>query len=309
MIRSLVIFSLITLPMLAATPSSGTISSTITSVSWNGFAGPAVSDDQINQTSTGDANCTDGTNCDTFTLKIAPGDYTGKRVRFAVTWTSPVDDYDVYVHAGAGYAGPIVSQSPSSPPGTIEQNTFDINGVVTQGVNDTYTVHVVYFTVGPLDPYHGVLSLENIPTVVVRTPKFIWQQSKTRLKFSKSRALYANTTASGSETSVRVDYKGNAYVGSIRGLTGGNDIWRIDLDASSPTFDPFLRSVMPAIDADGNVTNPAWKGQPDTTIPDLPSTLPPDNVVVASRNVSRLLPERPSVPSRNQVPAAVPGTS
>src|SRR5207253_8448281 len=103
----------------------------------------------------------------------------------------------------------------------------------------------------------------------------VCQRSKTHVKFSKSRPLYANTTASGSEPSVRVDYKGNAYVGSIRGLTGGNDIWRIDLDPSSSTFDPLLRNVTPFIDADGNVTNPAWKGQPDTTIPDPNLATPP----------------------------------
>jgi hypothetical protein len=256
------------LPLLAATPSSGTISTSATSVAWDGFPGPAVSSDQLNQTSTGDVNCTDGTNCDAYTLKLAPGDYTGKRIHFSVTWTSPVDDYDVYVHAGAGYGGPIVSKSATSPPGTIEENTFDINGVVTAGVNDTYTVHVVYFTVGPLDPYHGVLALENIPAVVVRTPKFVWDTKKTRLRFGKSRALYGNGTATGSEPSVRVDYKGNAYVGSIRGVPGGDDLWRFDLDPTSPTFDPFLNGGSYFIDPNGNITNPSYKGQPDATSPD-----------------------------------------
>src|SRR5438552_12466654 len=118
-------FLLCTFPAIAATPSSGTISPSATSVAWDGFPGPAISNDQLNQTSTGDANCTDGTNCDAYTLKLAPGDYTGKRIHFSVTWTSPADDYDVYVHAGAGYGGAIVSQSAGGPPSSIEQNTFD----------------------------------------------------------------------------------------------------------------------------------------------------------------------------------------
>ena len=269
-----VVFLLCAFPASAASPSSGTISSSAPSVSWNGFAGPAYQNEALLLSSNADASCTDGTNCDVYTLTIAPGDYTGKRAHFAVTWTSPADDYDVYVHAG-GLGGAVVSKSAGSPPATIEENTWDINGVVTQGVNDTYTVHIVYYTVGPLDPYHGNVSLENIPTVVVRTPKFVWDAKKTRLKFSKSRALYANTANSGSEPSVRIDYQGNAYVGSIRGLTGGNDIWRFDLNPNSATFDPFLRNAVASIDANGNVTNPTYKGQPDGTSPNPDAVAPP----------------------------------
>src|SRR2546430_3156866 len=79
------------LPAVAATPSSGTISSSATSVSWNGFAGPGYQNEALTLSSNADASCTDGTNCDVFTLTIAPGDYTGKRAHFAVTWTSPGD--------------------------------------------------------------------------------------------------------------------------------------------------------------------------------------------------------------------------
>ena len=257
---------LCSLPLIAATPNGGTISSTATSVTWSGFAGPAYQNEALTLSSNADQSCTDGTNCDVYTLTIAPGDYTGKRAHFSVTWTSPVDDYDVYVHAGS-LSGAVVSQSASGPPSTIETNVWDINGVVTQGVNDKYVIHVVYYTVGPLDPYSGNVTLENIPAVVTRTPKFVWG-SKTRLKFSKSRALYGNGTASGSEPSVRVDYQGNAYVGSIRGVPGGNDLWRFDLNPNSPTYDPFLRAAIASIDANGNITNPTYKGQPDATSPD-----------------------------------------
>jgi hypothetical protein len=263
-IASIVILSI---PVFASTPSSGSVAATTGSTTaWDGFAGPAYSNDQLTQTSTADANCTDGTNCDTFTLKLAPGDYTGKRARVSITWTSPADDYDLYVHAGSN-SGVLVTKSAGGPPTTSEGNTFDVNAVVTQGVNDTYTVHVVYFTVGPLDAYHGTASIEDIPAVPTRTAKFVWG-TKTKLKFGKSRALYGNGTATGSEPSVRVDYQGNVYVGSIRGVPAGNDLWRLDLNPNSPTFDPFLAKATPFIDANGNVTNPAYKGQPDATSPD-----------------------------------------
>ena len=258
-----------TSPVSAATPASGTLSSSSGPVAWDGFPGPAVMDDATNPlgTSTADTNCTDGTNCDSFLLTLAPGDYTGKRVRFTVSWLNPADDYDVYVHEGATALGPTVSKSAGSPPGTLEGNSWDINRVVIAGLNDKYTIRVTYFTVGPADPYHGVVSLESIPAVIVRTPRFV-TGNKTHLRFSRSRALYANGTTSGSEPSARIDFMGNAYVGSIRGLTAGDDIWRLDLNPGSPTFDPFLKSAKAYIDANGNITNPTYKGQPDATMPD-----------------------------------------
>src|SRR5204863_180213 len=52
------------------------------------------------------------------------------------------------------------------------------------------------------------------------------------------------------EPSVRVDVRGNCYVGGIRGVPAGVDVWRYDLDPTSPGYDPQLRS-------------PAYLGQPD----------------------------------------------
>jgi hypothetical protein len=264
---AIALFALTLRPAFAATPTSGTLQpSTSSTASWDGFPGPAYMNDALTLSNTADSACTDGTNCDTYTLKLAPGDYTGLRVKFAVSWTLPVDDYDVYVHAGNN-GGTVASKSTNSPPVTLESNVFDVNGIVTAGVNDTYTVHVVYFTVGPLDAYHGVLTVEKIPATVVRTPTYVWGK-KTNLKFSKARTVYGNGTTSGSEPSIRIDYQGNAYVGSIRGVPGGNDLWRFDLNPKSPTYDPFLRAASAYIDANGNITNPAYKGQPDATSPD-----------------------------------------
>src|SRR5881296_1870401 len=97
--------------LLSATPPSGTINPTAgSSVSWDGFPGPAIIPDALTLSSNADANCTDGSNCDVFTLKLAAGDYTGKRAHFQVTWTLPTDDYDVYVRAGS-LNGPVVAKS------------------------------------------------------------------------------------------------------------------------------------------------------------------------------------------------------
>jgi hypothetical protein len=75
---------------------------------------------------------------------------------------------------------------------------------------------------------------------------------------------------------VRVDYQGNGYVGGIRGLTGGNDVWRFDLNPNSAGYDPFLLSATPTFDVNGNVNNPSWKGQPDAFAPTDPNDLGAD---------------------------------
>jgi hypothetical protein len=251
----------------AATPSSATLSRTSGPVAWDGFSAAAAASPD------GEATCVEGTNCDTLTLKLAPADYRGERVRYKVSWTIPLNDYDVYVHQGS-VDGPVLSPASGGAPSTAEEGTFEVNAVVTAGVNDTYTIHVVYFTVAALDPYHGVLSVEAIP--VVTTPRrtaSIVTGSKAGISFSHSRPLYAFGAGQDVEPNVRVDYQGNAYVGGIRGLAGGNDLWRFDLNPSSATYDPFLTAATPVWHADGTVSNPAWKGQPDALAPNNESEL------------------------------------
>jgi len=241
----------------AASPASGTLSAT-SPLTWDGFPGPGVSPD-------GEDTCVDGTTCDTFTFTIAPGSYIGKRVRFRITWLNELNDYDVYVHQGSN-DGPEVGRAGDGPPETVEENTFDLNQVIVAGVNDRFTVHTVYFAVGPGDPYRGRLTIEDIPPAPTRTARFI-KGRKTGIRFSRSQPVYATGAGQDVEPSVRVDYRGNAYAGGIRGLTGGNDIWRFDLNPSSTTYDPYLATAVPTFDLQGNAVNPAWKGQPDAIHP------------------------------------------
>ena len=243
----------------ASAPSAGTLSPTSGPLTWNGFPGPGVSPD-------GENTCVEGTTCDTYTLTLAPGSYVGKRVRFRISWGNQLNDYDVYVHAESN-AGPEAARSGNAAPQTFEENTFDVNANVTAGVNDKYTVHVVYWAVGPADPYRGELSLEDIPASPSRQATFV-HGAKTGIKFSPNRPLYATGAGQDVEPSVRVDYKGNAYAGAIRGLTGGNDLWRFDLNPNSPTYDPWLTGAAIKFDLAGNAVNPSYKGQPDAIHPD-----------------------------------------
>jgi len=269
----------------AAAPASGTLTPTSGPVSWDSFAAAAAASPQ------GEDTCVETVNCDTFTLKLAAGDYRGKRVRYRATWTNQVNDYDLYIHAG-DVTGPVVPTPNGGAPSTSQEATWDINDVVSAGYKDTYTIRIVYFTVVGPDPLHGVLSLEAIPTVTTRTAQFV-TGPKTGIGFSRSRPLYAFAAGQDVEPSVRVDYQGNAYAGGIRGLTGGDDVWRFDLNPFSATYDPFLLAATPTFDASGNVNNPAWTGQPDALEPTQPSDLGGDGGGDMDLAVSR----RPAVPT------------
>jgi hypothetical protein len=215
----------------------------------------------------GETACVDGTNCDVYTLKVAPGSYIGKRVRFKLTWGSASNDFDVYVHRQT-LTGPEAQRAATGDP--VENSTFDLDGVVAPGVNDTYVFHIVYFAVIAPDTYHGSAVLEDIPPLTpgnYRIPSFV-KGEKTGIRFSRSRTVYATGANQDVEPSARVDFQGNAYAGGIRGLSGGNDVWRFDLNPNSPTYDPFLSKATPGWDLSGNIANPAYTGQPDSTIPD-----------------------------------------
>ena len=77
------------------------------------------------------------------------------------------------------------------------------------------------------------------------------------ITFSQNVALRAPVTTRDGEPSVRVDLRGNCYVGGIRGVPAGVDLWRFDLDKNSPTFDPGMQ-------------NPTYLGQPDAFLPQDP---------------------------------------
>src|SRR5439155_4924717 len=68
----------------AATPSSGTLGPTGTSVTWDGFIAAAAA-------SASEGTCVEGVNCDTFVLNVSglPADWTGKVVDVRISWLNP----------------------------------------------------------------------------------------------------------------------------------------------------------------------------------------------------------------------------
>src|SRR5207249_3756613 len=145
----------------AATPPSGTIGpGDTTPLAWTGpITGGASADE---------STCMEGVNCDTFTLTVggAQAGWAGKVVAVRIAWTVPANDYDLYIHQGSN-SGPTVGSSGSGAPDTDEQAVIDPSASGT-GV---YTVHVVFFTVAPGDPYHGTATVQ--PKPVARTANYV----------------------------------------------------------------------------------------------------------------------------------------
>src|SRR5207245_8402181 len=61
------------------------------------------------------------------------------------------------------------------------------------------------------------------------------------VRYSPNVTVLAPGAGRDCEPSIRVDVRGNCYVGGIRGVPAGVDLWRFDLNPGSPSFDPEMR--------------------------------------------------------------------
>ena len=130
----------------AQNPSGGTVSPTGASAAW----------DQTIITPGGGVNteaaCVDGVNCEVFTLNVASGNWTGKKVQVQLTWQSSGNEFDIYIHQGSSTSGTLVT-SVMAGPGLTSQTAFIDVG---QWGTGTFTVHIVPDTTPVVtDKYHG----------------------------------------------------------------------------------------------------------------------------------------------------------
>lgn len=225
----------------SATPATGSLNSSSTNtVTWTGDA-PGTG------AANGESTCVDGGNCDVFTITLSgnASDYSGKQLAIAINWTLPADDYDLYVHKDT-VSGALVASSASGAPQTSEQVAIN---PATSGTGK-YVVHVVYFSTTPADQYTGTAKITAAAAVPTRTATYI----NGGVTFSPNVPVKAPVTARDGEPSSRTDFMGNCYVGGIRGVPAGVDIWYFNLNATKGNYDPFMRV-------------PNYRGQPDALSP------------------------------------------
>src|SRR5919202_1931336 len=123
----------------ASNPLAATLSSTATtSLVWKGTALGGVAPNS-------EADCQEGTNCDTFRLTLSgtPADWAGKVAHVEINWATLAHDYALFVRKGDN-SGPVVatSDNPIDSPRTWEALDIDPSA---WGTGD-FSVHVVYFT-------------------------------------------------------------------------------------------------------------------------------------------------------------------
>ncbi|MBV9926125.1 MAG: exo-alpha-sialidase [Acidobacteria bacterium] len=148
----------------ASSPSGGTLSPAAgAAVRWDGTATGGAAPNA-------EADCTEGSNCDTYTLTVGgtAADWVGKQVRVELSWLSPSSDFDLYLYKDS-LRGPQVNKSTTGP-GTSEAANID---PYTTGTG-TYLVHVVYFAATAADQYHGaatVITSDSPQPTPTSTPK------------------------------------------------------------------------------------------------------------------------------------------
>ena len=111
------------------------------------------------------STCVFGVSCDTLHLVIAPGNYTGKRIRIAIDWLVPANDFDMYCFEDY-VDGVQVGISNGPPPGTHEEVPLIIDGVVSTA--RTIAIEVVASTTVP-EQVQGTVSLVATPRTAARS--------------------------------------------------------------------------------------------------------------------------------------------
>jgi hypothetical protein len=235
----------------AATPPSGAIAPTGPVPTFTGNWTGTATGTGANAT---EVDCMEGVSCDTFRLTVVPGVWTAKIIKARIQWTLPANDYDIYIHKCPTDASTntqcnataTVGESHGGAPQTEENSAIDPNNT---GTGD-YTLHVVYSAVTPAaDQYQGSVSVA--AQTAGRTATYVTGG----ITFSPSVTARAPVAPRDGEPSSRTDKLGNFYIAGIRGFPAGVDLWHVDLQPLSGSYDPFMR-------------NPIYRGQPDAFSPD-----------------------------------------
>jgi hypothetical protein len=224
-------------PTSAATPETVSLTPGSGTVHWQTA--------MIGGATTAPESCTEDVTCDSVVVTLQPGDYTGLQLSVAIDWLVPASDFDLYIYEDH-IGGALVGSSTGGAPETHEGSPVAL--AANLAAPRRLAIRVVSFAAAP-ENVQGTLTISAAPTP--RTATFV---SPSGITFSHSVTVSAPTATRDCEPSLRVDVRGNAYVGGIRGFPGGVDMWRFDLDPTSSTYDPQLQT-------------PIYIGQPDNAAP------------------------------------------
>lgn len=162
----------------------------------------------------------DPTTFEDFPFTIGPDDENGT-INVHIAWTSPADDWDLYVYRkGAGGQLQTVGQSASAPPGAEENAVADSQGIPMKP--GTYVIRVVNYTAVVPDfigtvRFGAFLPYNELPVAKLTAPKRVKKGKKVKLDAS------ASHDPDGTIKSYAFDLDGN---GSMETKNGNNPILR-----------------------------------------------------------------------------------
>lgn len=225
----------------AANPASGAMSPTSPPINYDG-------------TAIGTGTVVD----DVFELDVLAGDWTNKIIKVHISWTVPTNDYDLGIAKVSD--GAPAGSSGSGIPLTEEIASINPSALGT----GKYNIVVNYFANTPgADQPHGEIS------VIDLGPGRVATYVNGEMTFAQNSTVKANTSAQDGEPSSRVDIFGNYYIGGIRGVPAGVDLWYFDLRPTlpgtatpNPNYDPLMRV-------------PIYRGQPDSAAASAPGPFDP----------------------------------
>lgn len=208
----------------AANPSSGTISPSGPTLTWQG-TGTGVP-----PAAGGPGDCDDTEkNCDFYILTIAgtPADWVGKQVKVRITNTLPTTDYDLVIYKDSLQGAQVGSDG--RPPSTFEEVVLDpTSPAVGTGV---FAVRIVYFAAPPVDQYKGEVSvLES--EIVAPPPATPATGVAPRFQVHNPPAAGPNTEGiDAAEPSIGVNWR------TEKGTNGGTSMYIALLETLRVTFD------------------------------------------------------------------------
>ena len=225
---ALLVFLLVTFPghARAASPESVTLNPSSPPTSFaSALIGGFANDGTI---------CIENVSCDTMVIVVAAGDYTGKDLKVSANWLVPANDFDIYAFLN-GRGGTPVASSHGPPPGTHEEFVISLNGVL--ATPRTYCLNMVT-SAGTPEMMQGTLTLVAPPAARTATTAGF------SATWSPNTTMYAPGASRDCEPSVRVDTKGNCYVGGTP-RSPMKTRWAARTAAATSTSRPASRAPRP----------------------------------------------------------------
>jgi len=219
----------------AANPTSGTIGTSSTQLTWQGTSpGGVTPNDGIVFKS--EDLCQEGINCETFTLTVSgtPADWAAakKLVHVNLNWQLPTSDFDLYIHKGSLTGDVVASSGHGATDNVLIGEDADLDPSNPGMGTGIYAVRIVYWNANAADQYHATASVVNAP---VPTPTPTPSPGSTPPPVSSEIAPRFSNFADpfndeGGEPSIGINWKsGNAmYISSLATLRIGFD------DTTSP---------------------------------------------------------------------------